>query len=75
MLQNFPLGPLGECVTEVTKAAPDIDSGVAWRYEFPQDRFRAMNASSQRVVKGVAKPPRACMRTKYEQLLQKSGDL
>ena len=66
---------LGECDTEVTKAAPDVDSGVAWRYEFTQDRFRPMNESSQRIVKRIAKPPRACMRTKYQQLLQKSSGL
>ena len=66
---------LGECDTEITKAAADVDSGVAWRYEFTQDRFRPMNESSQRVVKGVAKPPRACMRTAYQQPLQKSGGL
>ena len=66
---------LGECDTEVAKAAPDIDSSVAWRYELTQDRFGPMNESSQRVVKGVTKPLRACMRAKYEQLLQKSGGL
>ena len=37
---------LGECNTEVTKAAPDFDSGVAWGYEFTQDRFGPMNESS-----------------------------
>ena len=28
---------LGKCYTEVTKAAPDIDSSVAWGYEFTED--------------------------------------
>ena len=36
---------LGECNTEVTQAAADIDNSVARGYEFTQDRFGPMNES------------------------------